>query len=317
MKPSFAFVGGVAFGAGLVALGVALERAGNPSRASASTAGPGAGETPGSSLSVADNAPLQPVAVAEVHVPLRFSRCTLEFVRDEQGTFTGRGRYLQPDEVLRKGRLKVAVIEAWYCKPCKRIVHTLAGMQLGVNVDLVVLGTGGASPGNHIKVVDALAEGTGWLYVEGFDAENLLESVFGKDHYATPSVLLIDGDNNVVAGIQTSNEDEITRWLTAELTLERHVIAGRDQPAGSTDPTHDSVAACFPRMGGPIIRGPVDTPDGPGDVGLIGNGVMDPFANPPPPTPHPPRSSRQPPAKPGKTTKPKPSRGTGRGRRGS
>jgi len=244
VKAWLSFGAGLVAGASLVTVGVVADRTSVPRAAPPTQVAPPPAADEGTAPVVADNAPAQALTVADVRVPLRFSRCTLEFLRDELGAFTSRGRYLRPGEILRRGRIKVVVVEAWYCKPCKRVVRALAGQSLGRNVDLVVLGTGGEAPGNHLPAVNALADGTGWLFVEGFDAEALLEAVFGKGHYATPSVLVVGPDDVVEAGIQSSSEDEIARWLTRELTVKRGVVAGQDQPRGSLEPDRDAIEEC-------------------------------------------------------------------------
>lgn len=264
----------------------------------------------------------EPVAMTGPPTAMRFEECTAELMRDERGVFTETGRFLKPGSILRRGRIKVAVVEAYYCKPCKDVIAALAHRQLGVGVDLVVLGTGGGAPGNHLDALTALGSGAGWLYAEGFASEKLLASVFGKDHVNTPSVLIVGPENRIEAGIQSADVAHTLAWVEDELSR-RGVVRGRDQPIASIDPHVDHTDECAkvrrPDTTTTTVRtGPdhrddwrSDEGDGPGSsVGLhdggpdngddhpeirtqdgdpgegrgdrIGNGLIDPYAGPTP-----------------------------------
>lgn len=175
-----------------------------------------------------------PITVGRSAVTLRFDRCAVAALRNESGRFTGRGRWVAPTHVLRPERLHVVVVEAVRCDPCERLLSHLAIEHLGLGVDLVALGIGDDS-GAHAPVGALLQAGAGWLYVGGFDEHALLEGVFARA--ATPSTLIVDGEGNILAGMQGLPDGDPARvvaWLHEQLTA-IGVRPGRDQALVSPD----------------------------------------------------------------------------------
>jgi hypothetical protein len=224
-----------------------------------------------SSIDVAAAVPAEPVAavvtspryrIAGPAPRLELSGCPLEFVRGDDGAFTEAGRFLARERVLRPGRVKVVVIEEYYCAPCKRVIAQLSREDLGAGVDFVVLGIG-EQYGNHTGALEALSGGRGWLYIGGFDEQKLFTRVFGPDSVATPSVLVVGRDGEILHGAQGLPAADTVTWVRTQLAA-LGISGTSDQPLASLDPRRDDDLMCHAVA--VVKKKPIDRGGGPGSA---------------------------------------------------
>ncbi len=282
---------------------------------------PGPGVAPAAAARVPVTSPEPPIEMdpARRGTVFKFETCTHEVVRDETGAFR-RQRLVPPARVLRPGTAKLMVIEHYACKPCKKLIEDLGDVDLQGGIDLIVLGVGVETPANHEAVFSALGTRPGWVYIGGVDPDRLLGPLFPPDGARYPTTLILDPDNRIVGGVQSSSTRDTIEWALAELAVVRP--AGLDpQPVASLNPEYQAGTAC-PGPGPPaasrpgVSAGPAPPPpetavDEPGPPGFFPFRGTNP-ATPPPQAKDVPAAA-PPPAETGKT-KPAPAGKPGKGK---